>query len=76
MEEIKTLTLKTITLKTITLPGEPNSPGHLTITHQMLASIFQVSCIIFLPNLNKDGRKLLARLLPYLVTLILIYLAM
>ena len=36
-----------------TYPSEPKSGGHMTITHQMLASIFQVFCVTILPRSYK-----------------------
>ena len=38
------------------LPGEPKRGGHVTITHQILASITRVFCVFCL-DLTKDGGK-------------------
>ena len=35
------------------LPGEPNSSGHVTITHQMLSSTFRVFRAVSLPQPDK-----------------------
>ena len=35
------------------LPGEPESGGHVTITHQILASIVRVFWVINLPQSDK-----------------------
>ena len=43
--------------------GEPKSGGHLTITHQMLASIILVLYAIILPRSDKTWWEILGKML-------------
>ena len=43
------------------LSGEPKSGGHVTITHQMLASIIQVFCVIILFRTDKRWLETLGK---------------
>ena len=61
------------------LPGEPKSGGHVTITHQTLASTFPAFCSLSLSRSDKNAGKSFARLFLLMIKthdiLFLIYLA-